>query len=53
MSMTYTELEMDSGAACLLPILSSDCDLDTWSELTCQPTKSNYDIIVDHVHILL
>ena len=27
-------------------------DLDTWWGLTCHQTPSNYDVILDHVHIL-
>ena len=27
-------------------------DLDTWWELTCHQTLSNYDVIIDHAHIL-
>lgn len=27
-------------------------DFDTWWELTCRQTKSNYDVIVGHANIL-
>ena len=32
--------------------LDSYYDLDTWWELTCHQTLSNYDVILDHTHIL-
>ena len=31
--------------------LDSYYDLDTWCELTCHQTPSNYDVILDHAHI--
>ena len=32
--------------------LDSYYELDTWWELTCHQTMSNYEVILDHAHIL-